>query len=225
MAEGFIAPVIAQQGLQSELRTTYTHQHFISKYRFWIRNDVGLRHYFEENPYNMVLLRPRAIIELTNSIDFQPGVDLRMSFYPDLLNTLELRTWQGVSADWPDVGRVMFDHFYRFEQRFYWTEGDRDENIGLRSRYRLRMRIPLNNRTVTERTYFIDLRGEVFFPHDKEIEEPFASLLRVGMNWAYNQNSKWRYQLKSYFDAGRNTFEDERKVSRFIVELSVRTMF
>ena len=61
----------------------------------------------------------------------------------------------------------------------------------------------------------MDLSGEVFLPHDKEIEELFASLMRIGLNIAYNQNSKWRYQLTGYFEAGRNTLEDERKVSMF----------
>jgi len=218
-------PLFSQEEAQVELRSTYTHQHYISKYRFWIRNDIGLRHYFEENPYSMFLLRPRAIIELTGLVDFHPAVDFRYSVHPGLLNTFELRTWQGVSLHWPDVGRVMFDHFYRFEQRFYWTEGIRDEEIGLRSRYRLRMQVPFNNRIITDHTYFMALRGEVFIPHDKEIEELFASLLRIGMNIGYNQNSKWRYQLTGYFDAGRNTLEDERKVSKFIVELSIRTRF
>lgn len=173
----------------------------------------------------MALVRPRAIIELTDILDVHPAVDFRLSFHPDLLTTLEIRTWQGVSLYWPDIGRFMFDHFYRFEQRFYWTEGNRDENIGLRSRYRLRMRVPFNNRSITDRTYYVELRGEVFIPHDDEIEEFFASLLRIGTSIGYNQNSKWRYQLKGYFDAGRNTREDERKVSKFILELSVRTMF
>ncbi len=77
------------------------------------------------------------------------------------------------------------------------------------------MRVPFNNRTITDRTYYMELRGEMFIPHDSEIEELFASLLRIGTSIGYNQNSKWRYQLKGYFEAGRNTLEDERKVSMF----------
>lgn len=222
--EWFFLPAGAQDP-SFELRTAYTYQQYISKYRFWVRNDVGYRHYFEEEAYNMVLLRPRAIIELASIVDFHPAVDVRFSFDPSLPATLEIRTWQGVSLDWPDVGRVAFNHFYRFEQRFYWTEGNKEEDIGLRSRYRLRMRIPFNNRIVSDNTLFMDLQGEIFLPHDDEIEELFAPLIRAGLNLAYQQNSKWRYQLTGYFDGGRNTLEDERTVTRYIMELSIRTMF
>ena len=99
MAEWFFATISAQEGLQSELRTTYIHQHYLAKPRFWIRNDIGLRYFFEENPYAMALVRPRAIIELTDILDIHPAVDFRLSFHPDLLNTLEIRTWQGVSLN------------------------------------------------------------------------------------------------------------------------------
>jgi hypothetical protein len=214
-----------QENSNFELRTNFIHQHYLSKGRFWIRNDVGYRHYFEETPYSMLLLRPRAIIELAGILDLHPGVDFRLSTYSELPSTLEIRTWQGLSVSWPDVGRFMFDHFYRFEQRFYWTEGVPDEEIGFRSRYRLRMRVPVNNRTITDQTFFMDLRGEVYLPHDKEIGELFATLIRLGATLAYQQNSRWRYQVIGYFDGGRNTLEDERTVTRSIVELRVRAMF
>lgn len=225
LLEGITIPLLSQEDAKFELRTAYTHQHYISRYRFWIRNDVGYRHYFEADPYSMILIRPRAIVELTGIVDFHPSVDFRFTIHPESLNTFELRTWQGVSLFWPDIGRFMFDHFYRFEQRFYWTEGVRDGGIGLRSRYRLRMRVPFNNLTITDHTYFMDLRGEFFIPHDDEIEESFADQMRLGLNFGYNQNAKWRYQLTGYFDFGRNTLEDERQVSKFIIELSVRTSF
>ena len=215
----------AQEDPNFELRTNFIHQHYLSKARFWIRNDVGYRHYFEETPYSMLLLRPRTIIELASIVDFHPAVDFRLSSYADLPSTFEIRTWQGVSVTWPDVGRFMFDHFYRFEQRFYWTEGVADDEIGFRSRYRLRMRVPFNKRIITDRTLFMDLRGEFYFPHDEGIDELFATLIRIGAALAYQQNSRWRYQLLGYFDGGRNTLEDERTVTRSIVEFRVRAMF
>ena len=216
---------ISAQDQSSELRTTYTHQHFISKYRFWIRNDIGFRQFFEEDPYTMMSLRPRVILELTGILDLHPGIDFRFSHYPSLPNTLEIRTWQGLSLHWPDVGRIYFTHFYRFEQRFYWTEGSKEEDLGLRSRYRLQMRVPLNNRILSDKTFYTDIRGEIFIPHDDEIQEIFASQLRVGLNLGYQQNRKWRYQITGYIDAGRNTLEENIRATNYIIELSVRNMF
>ena len=173
----------------------------------------------------MYLLRPRAIIELADIVDLHPGVDFRLATYAELPSTFEIRTWQGLVVSWPDVGRFMFDHFYRFEQRFYWTDGAKEEDIGFRSRYRLRMRVPFNKRTITNGAVFMDLRGELYLPHDEEIGELFATLIQVGAALGYQQNNRWRYQLIAYFDGGRNTLEDERTVTRSILEFRVRAMF
>ena len=62
-------PGFAQEDPHFELRTNFVHQHYLSKGGFWIRNDVGYRHYFEETPASMLLLRPRAVIELTGIVD------------------------------------------------------------------------------------------------------------------------------------------------------------
>ena len=221
----FIANVSAQENTYLELRGTYTHQHYISKYRFWFRNDVGIRPNFGDDPFTMFLLRPRAIVELGNIVDLHPAVDFRFSYNQNAAYTFELRTWQGLTLHWPDVGRVMFDHFYRFEQRFHWTEGVKEEDIGLRSRYRLNMRVPLNNTSVIDNTFFTELRGEFFFPHGEDIQETFASTIRLGLIIGYHQNRKWRYQLTGYIESGENTIDDDRSVGRYIIEVTVRTMF
>ena len=58
-----------------EMRGTYSLQKYIAKYRFWFRNDVGIRKTFDNDPFRMVLIRPRAIIELGNIVDFHPAID------------------------------------------------------------------------------------------------------------------------------------------------------
>jgi len=165
------------------------------------------------------------IINLGNIVEFQPAVDFRFSYYPNTNNTIELRTWQGFRVYWPDIGRVMFDHFYRFEQRFNWLEGFEREEISLRSRYRLNMRVPVNHLAITDNTFFFDLRGEIFLPHDEGIIETYASTIRLGLNLGYRQNVKWRYQLTGYVDGGKDVIDANRSASRLIIEASVRTTF
>ncbi len=74
-------------------------------------------------------------------------------------------------------------------------------------------------------TFFIDMRGEAFIPHDSEIEESYASTIRLGLNLGYRQNIKWRYQLTGYIDGGKNTLGEDRSANRFILEAGVRTTF
>jgi hypothetical protein len=218
----FIAPAYGQEGAHFEPWTTFTTQHFISKGGFWLRNDFSIRPAFDDEFNTLYMVRPMAIMDLGSYVDLNVAVDLRYTRYSESVNTIEIRTWEGVRLHWPDIGRVRFDHFYRFEQRFHWTEGFERDKIALRSRYRLNMRIPLNNTSLKDHTLFTDTRAEAFIPHGESFEETFASTLRLGLSLGYNQNNKWRYQLRAYVDWGRNTIEDEAQSNRYILEVSVR---
>ena len=165
------------------------------------------------------------IINLGNYLEFQPAVDFRYTHFHESDNIFELRTWQGLVFHWPQIKRVLFDHFYRFEQRFYWNQGVKQDGVGLRSRYRLNARIPLNNRAIFDKTFYFDLRGEAFLPHDDSVEEIFASTIRFGANVGYNHNPKWRYYATVYMDAGRDQQGESRTVSRYILSLNVRGTF
>lgn len=217
--------VAAQENAHFESWNTFIARKYLQKQRFWYRMDLGIRPSFGDYPSTMFLLRPRIIISLANIVEFQPAVEFRYAYYPDLMNSVELRTWQGIRVHWPDVGRIMFDHFYRFEQRFHWLEGRQREDFSLRSRYRLNLRIPINKRSITDHTFFVDLRGEAFLPHDKRIQETYASTLRVGLNLGYRQNIKWRYELTAYGDGGKSTLDVNRSASRYMLEARVRTTF
>jgi hypothetical protein len=87
------------------------------------------------------------------------------------------------------------------------------------------MRVPVNHHAITDNTFFFDLRGEVFLPHDEGIIETYASTIRLGLNLGYRQNEKWRYQLTGYVDGGKAAIGIDRTRSRLIIEASVRTTF
>lgn len=217
--------VEAQENTHFESWNTYVARKYLQKQRLWYRTDLGIRSSFDDSLSTTFLIRPSLIISLANVVEFQPGVDFRYAYSPDLMNSVELRTWQGIRVHWPDVGRIMVDHFYRFEQRFHWLEGRKRENFGLRSRYRLNLRIPINRRSITDHTFFVDLRGEAFLPHDNRIQETYASTIRVGLKLGYHQNIKWRYELIAYMDGGKSTLNGNRSTSRYMLEAKVRTTF
>lgn len=214
-----------QENAHFELWNSFESRNFVSKYRFWYLNDVSIRLSFDENPSTLYLLRPRMIVNLGNYLGFQPAIDFRYTHFYDTDNTFELRTWQGLVFHWPQIKRVLFDHYYRFEQRFQWTHGERQEGVGLRSRYRMNARIPLNNRAIFDKTIYLDLRAEAFLPHDDGVEEIFASTIRFGANMGYHYNSKWRYYATVYVDAGRAQRGEDRTASRYILSLNVRGTF
>ena len=219
-----LVPARAQENAHFESWNTYILRHYTTKHRFWYRTDLGIRPSFDEDRSTMYLLRLRPSFNLGSLVELMPSVDFRYSYYPGSDNTFELRTWQGIRVHWPDINRVMFDHFYRFEQRFHWREGAFErERLSLRSRYRLNMRVPINKRAVADNTFFIDLRGEAFLPHDDGVLETYASTIRVGLNLGYRQNVKWQYELIFYLDGGRNKLDENRSASRYMLEARVRT--
>ncbi len=214
-----------QENAHFELWNSYESRHFVSKYRFWYRNDVSIRLSFDDNPSTLYLLRPRMIVNVGNYLEFHPAVDFRYTHFYETDNTFELRTWQGLVFHWPQIKRVLFDHFYRFEQRFHWTNGERQVGVGLRSRYRLNIRVPLNHRAIFDKTFYVDLRGEAFLPHDDDVDEAFANTVRIGVNVGYHYNPKWQYYATIYVDGGKDTIEETRSASRYILSLNVRGTF
>lgn len=76
-----------------------------------------------------------------------------------------------------------------------------------------------------DKTYYLDARGEIFLPHDDEIQELHTSRMQFGVILGYRRNVKWRYFISGYFDTGWNTLDDTRTVNRYILEFTARAMF
>ena len=222
---GLFSTPLRAQDAYFEQWTSFTNEKYIKKGGFWIRNDASIRSSFEED-FNMLFLeRPRAILGLGSIVDIHLAVDFRYNAFEESENTFELRPWEGVQLHWPDIGRVRFDLFYRFEQRLQWKEGIGRDTIELRSRFRLRATIPLNNLNITDKTYFTNVSAEAFVPHGETLNESFASTFRLGLTLGYNRDLKWRYQIDFYLDRGRDTAGDSGEVNRFILEAKARMAF
>lgn len=215
----------AQNSSEIQIWENYSMRFFNKKYRFWIRNDIGLRQALVQNPQSEYLINPQLMFNIGSVIEFIPGVQFQYIHDPAYLNSAEIRTWQGVRLHWPNIGRVMFEHYYRFEQRFFFLEGKSDGDLGLRSRYRLDARVPINNKMITENTFYIDLRSELYFPHDKEVVELYADNIRAGFNVGYNQNAKWRYHFTFLIDHTKSNINDSRTKDNYIFSLTLRNMF
>lgn len=75
------------------------------------------------------------------------------------LNT-ERRLWEQLIVN-QYLTRLKFEHRYRVEQRWF-TFRDGSTPYRSRIRYRLNMFVPLNNRTITDRTVFLSVYDEIF---------------------------------------------------------------
>ncbi len=96
------------------------------------------------------------------------------------------------------VDRVKFEHRYRVEQR--WV----NDVFKNRLRYRLMLFIPINNKTITEKTFFVGLYDELFMNTDKV----FFDRNRLYGALGYQINKEMQVQLgylrQSVNDFGKN---------------------
>lgn len=112
--------------------------------------------------------------------------------YQDLstgpLNT-EKRLWEQLIIN-QYLSRLKFEHRYRVEQRWF-TYRDGTQPYRNRIRYRLNTFIPLNNRTITDKTVFVSIYDEIFLNPIGPVFERNRLYAGVG----YQLNSQWIWQL------------------------------
>ena len=215
--------IYAQNEENISLWADYRHQKFITKYKVWWRNDVSIRHTFDDQHSTLYIYKTSLKLNILNSLEFLPGIDFRYNNISNYENILEIRTWQSLRLHWPNIGRFMFEHNYKFEERFFFYSNNlRNEDIGLRSRYRLSVLFPLNNKSIYDKTFFVNLSSEFFLSHYEEVDDLFAETVRLGFLFGYKQNEKWSYSFTFFADKGKTNLVDERTVNNYILSFTVK---
>ncbi len=119
------------------------------------------------------------------------------------LNT-EKRLWEQLVIN-QYLARLKFEHRYRVEQRWF-SFRDGAESFRNRIRYRLNMFVPINNRTVTDKTVFISVYDEIFLNPIGPVFERNRFYAGVG----YQFDSHWVLQAGVVNQTNYNsaTFDD-----------------
>lgn len=213
--------ISAQTSSDLEIWTNYSYRRYLEKHNFWLRNDLSIRHTFSENPSTTFIIKPRAVVGLGDYLDTHAGLDIRYTSQPSISHTLELRIWQGAAFGWPKIKRLQFEHFYRFEQRFFYYHATKDYDFSLRSRYRINVTIPINNPSMVDRTIYLIGKSEFFIPHGEEIKEYFANTLRAGFDFGYKAKPQLRYYVSIMYNYGRDSYEGNRIRGNMIVQFNL----
>jgi hypothetical protein len=104
------------------------------------------------------------------------------------LNT-EKRLWEQLIVN-QYLTRLKFEHRYRVEQRWF-TFRDGTNPYRNRFRYRLNTFIPLNNRTITDKTFFLSIYDEIFL----NPIGPVFERNRLYAGAGYQFDSQWILQV------------------------------
>ena len=100
--------------------------------------------------------------------------------------TEEHRIWQQFLTT-SFLGRVKFEHRYRFEQRFI------EENFKTRFRYRLMLFLPLNSQKIEKGTTYLGIYNELFVNGEKTFFD--RNRLYGGVGYKYANNIDFQFGL------------------------------
>lgn len=82
-------------------------------------------------------------------------------------------------------GRFRLQHRYRFEQRFI------EDNFSMRLRYFLGLNIPINNKDMVEKTWYVSTYNEIFL----NMENPIFDRNRLYGGLGYGLNKNTRFEI------------------------------
>lgn len=89
------------------------------------------------------------------------------------------------------LGRINLQHRYRFEQR--WVE----EDFKLRFRYFLSLNLPLNHKTIIDKTLYLSAYNEIFLNSKSEVFD--RNRLYGGLGYKLNKNIKFEVGYMNQF--------------------------
>lgn len=153
---------------------------------------TGVGRYLTEN--NNILSLGYAFIN-TRPLSLQNGiVDIN-----DAGEFQEHRIWQQFLSR-QTIGRVIFTHRYRFEQRFF--EGD---DFRLRYRYFLGANIPLNKPKMEAQTLYLSLYNEIFINSNNTDNPAFFDRNRLFGAMGYQVKPGLRFEVGMMRQSVNNT--------------------
>ncbi len=147
--------------------------------------DLGFRHAYSDFPWSRIYFRPSLAYRWKEKIRFAGGIKFAYTSQDILANTSEIRPWLGIKIYWPKILRLMFQHFLRLEQRFQYNTGSDKWKSQTRLRYKLGTKVPINNPTIIDKTFYMPLWVEFFDNASGDLTERFASEVRLTAGLGY----------------------------------------
>ena len=184
--------------------------------------DLGFRHAFSDFPWSSIYIRPTLSYRWKEKIRFSGGFKFAYTDQNILANTFEIRPWLGVKIYWPKIRRLTFQHFLRLEQRFILNTRTDDWTSQTRGRYKLGTRVPINNPTIIDKTFYMPLSVEFFSNTGEDLTERFASKLRLTAGLGYRFDKRWRLEFEYTYQGSRSSRRENFKGSDNLFHLKLR---
>lgn len=123
--------------------------------------DYGIRSDFEE--WMRYHGRAAFVLNPGKKLSYYGGLGLFYLTNFNSFNTIEIRPWQGFLISAPDFGRFNFKNYFRLEERLVFGLDNSYTNFTLKLRYKLGLKIPINEKTIKDKTFYVPISFELFF--------------------------------------------------------------
>lgn len=213
-AVGLVAflAVSESYGQESNWQTwlDYTQQNRLNNHWKYI-GDYGARWEYGDVNSSWKRLHARPGVSFQKKALYELNGGLLFSYtYSSEQTSFEFRPWQGVKLHWPNIKRVRMTQYLRTEQRQSWALNEDLSNFVFKLRYQIGARIPINDKVVSVKTFFVDLRYEWFF--DLSIGNNEWVNDRIRLNFGLGYRLKPNLDLKIYYILQGNELRDEAKL-------------
>jgi len=152
------------------------------------------------------LIRPSLQKSINKWLELFGGIGFFYTVQAGLSNTLEIRPWVGVKADWywDSFRKIGFSDFLRIEDRFVINTQSSGTSHSVRLRNKISVKIPITNHYFVDHTLYAMLSVE-FFLDGGDIKELYADKIRLGAALGYKFNYTWRVEFYFYEYRSENT--------------------
>ena len=187
----------------SDIATIYT---FSDRWRY--DGDQGVRGVLSDSDFTLVYFRPSVRYRVKSWFTVHGGIRFFKTFFDDGDNTFELGPWQGLRFVWPKIGSYAISHYLRLEQRMIWqTEGERDYDFTLRTRYQLGVRSP-NYNILFKNGIYLTGSAELFWNSEDDFLNNTVNRIRFDLGAGTKVSDALRVELHYLLQDGSEIDSD-----------------
>jgi len=218
----WILTVNAQDDIDHQIWTDVVPSKSISDLVVFV-GDVGARWSVKNQDWAAIHTRPTIQYDWKPRVRLYSGIWFFYSYNEGSSNTMEIRPWQGIKFNWPQVRDFKFDNFFRLEERFtYYIDSDTTA-FSLRFRYRLEIKSPDYTIESIGQTFYFLGSVEIFESIGKEIQEKFINKNRVLLGLGYYISNKWQAEVHFIRQDSRNGSDEEFHTTEYIFRFRLKT--
>lgn len=206
----FLAGAKAQQSELGNWLIYFGNKNFVDRFNW--HHEVQYRNYNAIGDLEQLLLRTGIGYNLTennNNILLGYGFILGENYMDDtdLKNTSREHRFYQQFITRQKVSIVSLQHRYRFEQRFV------EDDFKLRFRYFLSLNVPLNNKELTDKTFYLSAYNEIFL---NTTQGNYFDRNRLYGGLGYKLNPKVKFELGYMNQFLANSNRDQINIITFI---------